>query len=140
MKSATSTEGNAWKDGDWCFFEFKLCQIVVKDGKVQEASDGMFRTSGHDLSYACRPLTLRNANLTQHAEHWSDKLHKEGHGGLNYPDIHRKLVELWCASCDSQEGDLVACEAVGEFARKVLAAIKNTKAIDGVPLLRQRLG
>ena len=128
-----------WKTGDWCFHEFKLCQIVVEGAKVQEASDGMFRTSGHDLSYACRPLTLANANLSQHAEHWSEKLHREGHGGLNYPDIHRKMVDLWCIACDAV-GDAEkksAGDAISAFAQAILKAVKGSGEVQGVRLLRR---
>ena len=134
--SAPNSHTAQWKDGDWCFYEYKLCQIAVKDGKVREASCGMFRTSGNDLSAECRPLTLRNANLSQHAQYWSDKLHKEGHAGLNHPDIHRKMVELWCAACDTDTKE--AAEAIGDFASKVLKATKEPVEIDGVPLIRRR--
>ena len=128
-----------WKDGDWCFHEYTLKQIVVKAGKVKEASCGQFRMSGNDLSDECRPLTLCNANLSQHAQYWSSRLHKEGHAGINHPDIHRKMVELWCAACDAKEGDEQgkAGDAIGVFARKVLDASKRTELIDGVPLIRR---
>lgn len=131
-----------WKNGDWCFYEFKLCQIVVKDGKVKEATDGMFHTSGQDLSYGCTPLTLNAANLTQHAQYWSDRLHKEGHPGLNYPDIHRKLAELWMDACRATDKDeqKTKGEAISKFAEAVLAAVKNAGEVDGVPLLRRRIG
>lgn len=141
-RSPSTPPQGPWKDGDWCFYEYKLCQIVVEDGRVTEASCGMFRTSGRDLSDACRPLTLRNANTSQHAQYWSDRLHKEGHAGLNHPDIHRKLVELWCAACDvpTEVKECAAFEAVGEFARKVLDASKRIEQVDGVELIRRRIG
>lgn len=131
-----------WKDGDWCFYEFKLCQIVVKDGKVKEATDGMFRTSGQDLSYGCAPLSLHAANLTQHAQHWSDRLHKEGPSGLNYPDIHRKLADLWMDACIATERDeqKEKGEAISKFAQAVLASVKNVGEVDGIPLFRRHIG
>ena len=129
-----------WKDGDWCFFEFKLCQIFIKYGKVQDASDGMFRTGGYDLSDRCRPLTLHNAYLSQVADHWSDKLHRDGNAGLNFPDIHRKLVDLWVIACDAAENDKKAIDAIGNFAQAVLDAQKNFGSVDGVRLLRTKFG
>lgn len=126
------------KTGDWCFYEYKLSQVEVEMGRVLRASDGMFSTSGQDLSGECRPLTLRNANLSQHAQYWSSRLHKEGHGGLNYPDIHRRMVELWIAACDAKESDKVAPEAMGKFAEAVLHAVRDAGEVDGVPLLRHR--
>ena len=135
-----ATHGSTWKNGDWCFYEYRLCQIVVEEGKVREASCGMFRTHGQDLSDSCRPLTLRNANLTQHTEYWSARLHKEGHAGLNHPDIHRRMVELWCAACDAKEGkpQEKAAEAIGAFAAAVLK--QESGEVDGVQLIRRRYG
>jgi hypothetical protein len=131
-----------WKNADWCFYEYKLAQIRVVDGKVREAKDGSFCTSGQDLADSCRPLTLRNASLSDHARYWSDRLHKEGHNGLNYPDIHRKLVELWCDACDAPEGEKQgkASDAIGEFAQQVLRALDESPEIQGVPLLRRKYG
>jgi len=129
----------AWKDGDWCFHEYTLKQITVEAGKVRSASCGMFRISGNDLSGECRPLTLQNANLSQHAQYWSGKLHKEGHAGLNHPDIHCHMVDLWCAACDAAEGkpQEKAAEAIATFAQAVLK--QQAGELDGVQLIRRRI-
>lgn len=130
------------KTGDWCLYEYKLAQVTVKDGAVREVRDGTFCTSGRDLSDQCRPLSLRNVSVSQLAEYWSDRLHKEGHAGLNHPDIHRHMVDLWCAACDAKEGaaQTDACEKIGKFAKAVLDATNNPGDVDGVPLIRRRYG
>lgn len=128
-----------WKTGDWCFYEYKLAQITrAEKGVPREVKDGMFCTSG-DLSYSCRPLTLVNSAISKHAEYWSDRLHADGHGGLNYPDIHRKMVDLWAAACDANAGKErdAACQQITDFANAILEAVRNSGSVMGVRLLRQ---
>ena len=129
-----------WKTGDWCFSEFKLSQITrSKNGVPTEIRDGSFSRMGGDLSYGCVPLTLRNSSISQLATYWSDRLHREGHGGLNYPRIHDKLVDLWLAACNAPEAEqAAACCKIEEFAMGVLDHVRNAGEVMGVPLLRRK--
>ena len=66
-----------WAKNEWCFFEFKLCQIQeVEEGRVTSVSDGSFNTSGRSLGDRCVPLTLRFANLSDRADYWSSQWHR----------------------------------------------------------------
>ena len=129
-----------WNKGDWCLYEYKLALITeMNDGRVTEIKDGTFCTGGYDLSSCCRPLSLRNVAISDLADYWSNRLHKEGHNGLNYPDIHRKLVDLWRDACDAARPEEEATtERIGAFAEAVLKAVNDAPQVDGVSLLRRR--
>ena len=130
-----------WSKDDWCFFEFNLVQIQeVKEGRVTSVSDGSFNTGGWDLSDRCLPLTLRTSAISDTLEYWSNRLHKEGNNALNYPDIHRKLVDLWyewCLTEAKSDAAHTAADRVRDFAEGILRRVKQDQSeeIEGVRLL-----
>lgn len=86
-------EQKDFKGGEWCIFEFKVGQ--VKQVKPYFAfSDSVVEISGQ-LWDRCVPLTLENKAIADHYGYYKDRIHKEGSRGLNFPDIHRWLVEHW---------------------------------------------
>src|SRR5215475_7024269 len=90
-----------WKAGDWCFCEFTL-QIVKEvreTGDICEVSDGHFCLSSNSLNYCCVPLSLAAKQVSDGYDYWRNRLHKEGGRLLNFPDIHRWLVNHWVETC-----------------------------------------
>jgi hypothetical protein len=75
----------------------------------------------------------------------NDKIHREGSNNLNYPDIHRYLVERWVAACKC-EPDKDACQKIIEESNKFVWEILeqchnlNRLSVQGVPLFRPKLG
>lgn len=134
------------KVGDWCFCEYKLSQIMEMDeGRITEVSDSMFRHSGHDLSDRCFPLSLMNCNISMCFQDMSDKIHSKGSNSLNYPDIHRHLVELWvnaCTNADVKEKAQKLIEDGNKFIQEILDKCQslNHLSVQGIPLFRPRLG
>jgi len=91
-----------WNKGDMCFFEFKLSRIeeTNQNGEPTEITDGHMRTStGGSFVGGCFPVTIDNKLISEAYERASDKIHREGLQGLNYPDIHRWLVTHWAGTC-----------------------------------------
>ena len=127
-----------WKVNDWCFCEFKLQQIKdMKEGRVTEVTDGFFSHSGHSLGDLCFPLSLHAKRASDTAEHWSREMHKLH--GLNFPDIHRKLVDLWADICEAPEKESTpAYEALEAFGKSVVEYVLNTKSqqVSGVSIYR----
>jgi hypothetical protein len=129
-----------YKVGDWCFHDFELCLIKdMKDNHVTEVTTGWINTSGNDLDV--RPLTLRNKRISENVESTSNKIHEEGNCGLNYPDIHTHLVELWLNACDTEDtaaGNEEANKILSQvciFREKVLKFSQNSPKVDGVRIL-----
>lgn len=139
MTTATTTP---FKAGDWVFCEFELQMIreVHDDGRVTEVTDGVCRHSGRDLSDRCRPLTYDFKQISDSFKWASDRLHREGSVGLNYPDIHRWLVEKWCEACD-HASDVEASRALLTELREFTENALRKSEIDsgyGFPLMRRR--
>lgn len=117
-----------WKVGDWCFCEFKLQQIIeAEEGRVTSVSDGFFNHGSHSLNDRCFPLSLFNKRASDEAENWSALIHKMG-TGLNYPDIHRKLVALWYDICEGgEERAEETFKALSDFGMGVQKAVDASK-------------
>jgi len=134
----------SWKTGDWCFFEWKLGQIKeTKNNGVTEFSDGMFSTSGHGLHDRMFPLTMRNKIISDTFESYSSDIHAKGARNLNFPDIHRKLVDLWVEAMESKETkEEVELRKVYDKTRKFFDGIMSEcqelkyKEVEGIPLFR----
>lgn len=125
--------------GDWVFFEFKLGQVKeVEGGRVCAVSDGYGTTGSHSLDDLCFPLSMEVKRISGEYEHWSSKLHREGSAGLNYPDIHRWLVEQWVACChhlDDREYVVSSYEELRRFCQELLE-IGRTPTRYGFPAMR----
>lgn len=90
--------------GDFGFFEFKLCQIKEMDEmKITSVSDGSFVTGSYYLSDRWFPLSLKNITISDYFEYYNRKLHESKfHQILNYPDIHRYIVDVWVDACNAK--------------------------------------
>jgi len=89
--------------GEFIFFEFELSQIKKMNAEeVWEVTDGMFGCSGRCLTERCVPLTLRNKVISDHFKYISKKIHDLNSNNLNYPDIHRSLVDMWIKACNTK--------------------------------------
>lgn len=132
---------NKWKVGDWCFFDYELVQIQkVENGNVRSVSTGIIGSSGN-LSERCFPLSLEIVRLSGYAKSWSDKLRSVTPSVLNYPDIHRKLVEIWVEGCESianEDAEKTTYESLRVFCEAILERLDEAKQfnVGGVRVLR----
>lgn len=81
-----------FKEGDWCFSNYELCQVVRMKGiEVVEVSTGIISRSGHYLTESCFHLDMAIKNISDNFAYWANKLHGVKGVNLNYPDIIRSL-------------------------------------------------
>jgi hypothetical protein len=122
-----------WKVGDWCFCEFKLQLIRSMSGiHIQEVNDGYFSHSGNTLNDRCFPLDLRVKLISENFENTSKKIHELHCNSLNYPDIHRYLVDLWAKTCENRKNDKYIEKAYKElldFYNTIVDSIDSQKKI-----------
>lgn len=126
--------------GEWVFCEFELSLIRRMDdeGRVREITDGSFSHSGFDLTDRCRKLTYEMKQIADAFAYESQRIHREGSRGLNYPDIHRWLVNHWTVTCDhlaDTEALKADYKALSDFVNTVLAQ-QQVDSGYGFPLLR----
>jgi len=132
-----------FKEGDWCFCEFKLQQIKkMQDDKVREVSDGYFSLTSSDLSDRSYPIETKYKLISDEVRHWCDEFHELDNYGLNYPDIHRKLIEMWCEMCENADNHDKLQKLYDKLAKFGNAIVKKVKdlsfeRIDGVRLFRR---
>ena len=130
------------KPNDWVYCEFKLGQIdSMEDERVTGFTDGSFHMGGNDLSDRCFPLNMRIKRISDEYDFVSDKLHKEGTNALNYPDIHRWLVNHWVETClcsDDKDLRIARYGKLNDFCDKVLQKCRDFKfeTVEGVRLGR----
>lgn len=140
MNGLTAT--TQFKVGEWVFCEFALSQILglSAEGCVNEVTDGVCRHFGFDLSERCMPLTLDMKQIADHFAWVSKEIHQKGSYGLNYPDIHRWLVNHWVQTCE-HAGDTAAMtddyKLLSDFHVSVLDK-QNVDSGYGFPLMRPR--
>jgi len=132
----------AFKVGDWVFFEFELHQVqaVRDDGRVVELSDGLGYHAGYDLTDRCFAMTLPIKRISDAVRFQSDRIHREGMRVLNFPDIHRWLVEMWVQACQAEIAANDArvrerLDTIGHFTNDVLQ-MQAMNTGYGFPLLR----
>jgi hypothetical protein len=127
--------------GDFIFFEFELSQIEeMKNKRITQVSTGHIQCSGQDLSYACRPLSMDIKVISDNFEYYSDKFHQSKFSHiLNYPDIHRKLVEMWTLACDTKNDDDLtkSLDDLRSFYNKTIEMCEETRAscVNGVRVI-----
>lgn len=118
-----------WKVNDWCFCEFKLQMIKeIKEGRITEVSDGYFCMGGHDLSDRCYPLSLQSKINSENVRRWSNDFHKIKNNTINYPEIHRTLVEKWQEICNAGNDNKILnilFEQLNKWGNKSLDRLKN---------------
>ena len=121
-----------WKVKDMCFFEFELSMIVeMSDIEVTEISTGIITTStGDSFNDRCFPVTLEIKCISSEYKFWANKLHVEGLGELNYPDIHRWLVSHWTRTClkpDDTEWIKSRYNELRDFSGEILCKCKELR-------------
>lgn len=113
-----------FKKNDWCYFDFKLCQIqeVITNGKVQSVTDGHICTGGNDLT--CLPMTIETKNISGIFKKLYDELYtKVPRMNLNFHDIHRHFVQRWEDACDGVNRGNKANEIIAkihDFQKEIL--------------------
>lgn len=132
-----------YKEGDWVYYDFKLCQIKeIEDGIYYRVTDGFFQTSGSALSDSFFPLDLRIKSISDEFKYHSDLFHKLSFNALNHPDINRKLVSMWIEACNNKDDN----EKIGEIYDKLHKFYDDVKmeiekirmiSINDVKLIRQ---
>lgn len=136
----TTSTATPFKVGDWVFCEFQLSQIdEIEDGRVTNISTGYIEMGSNDLNDRCFPLTKDMLRISGEFEFASKRIHREGHAGLNYPDIKRWMVDHWAATCRHVD-DVSAVkrdyERLHEFVNAMLKPIGDSGY--GFPLVRPR--
>lgn len=126
----------------WCFFEFELFQIKeMEDDRVTEITNGYTTGGSFDFSDRIKPLTLPYKIASEEVHAVSRRLHKEGPRGLNFPDIHRYLVDIWLRLCDAYDVNLqgnhirAIYDELYEFQHAALNVGKDTVS-HGVQLIK----
>lgn len=128
------------KVDDWGYHDFELGQVKeITDGRVTEFTTCYIRTGGYDLNFY--PLTSKTKVISDGFKAVSSEIHREGHAGLNYPDIHRWLVDRWEEALALDENDAQAVRKVWDqletFKRAMLEPEPPSKY--GFPKIRRRV-
>lgn len=130
-----------WKVGDWGIFEFELSMIKeMKGSEITSVSDGTICTGGLSLNDRFFPLDLKTKQLSDSVNYWRNKFHRDCKG-LNYPDLHRKLVQVWVGLIEVKEDEKMLTKAIKElddFGTEVCRKAQDLKYVDvgGVNIFR----
>jgi hypothetical protein len=126
------TRDETWKVGDWCFCEFKLKQVreIEDDGRVSEVSDGWCSHGSWDIRDRMIPLSLESKRISDSVAGVENRIREEERGsGLNWPDIHRKLVDLWVDAWRMYEsGHSDPLREVLNFQQETIEAIRDVRS------------
>ena len=131
-----------FKQGEWCFCEFALQQVMETEGnRITAVSDGMFRLDGHDLSDRCYPLEMKVKQISDTVAYWSKEFHALKNNALNHPDLNRELIRRWVELCDNRENENRLKELydkLSEFGNSVIRRVRDLKfeEVEGVSLFR----
>lgn len=125
-----------YEEGEWCIHEFNVSQIkkVDKETGWVDVSDGLF-SYGTTKPSDCVPLTLRNLSIAKCFESVRSRIHEEySIIDLNFPDIHRWLVQHWIdtteALNDEDITDLKTNEhwnKLRQFEQDIKDGVRNSK-------------
>lgn len=132
-----------FKQGEWCFCEFALQQVMETEGnRITGVSDGMFRHGGHDLSDRCYPLEMKVKQISDTVAYWSKEFHALKNNALNHPDLNRELIRRWVELCDNRENENRLKELydkLSEFGNSVIRRVRdlNFEEVEGVSLFRR---
>ena len=131
-----------FKQGEWCFCEFALQQVMETEGnRITAVSDGIFRQDGHDLSDRCYPLEMKVKQISDTVAYWSKEFHALKNNALNHPDLNRELIRRWVELCDNRENEKRLKELydkLSEFGNSVIRRVRDLKfeEVEGVSLFR----
>jgi len=130
-----------FKEGDWCFCEFKLQQILkIEDGEITGVSDGICTMGGH-LNDSCYPLDMKIKQISDGVAFWHKKFHDLSVSSLNHPDLNQALIEKWIEMCENKDNaDKLKklYKRLDEFGKSIIEKvddIKNEK-IEGIKIFR----
>lgn len=132
-----------FKEGDWCFCQFKLQQIHrTDDTNITSVSDGDFSLSGSDLSGQCFPLTMEIKRISDNVYYWSNEFHKLKNLNVNHPDLHLELIRRWseiCENIDDKSKVVDLSSKLTDFAKNVIHRINSyeNNEVEGVRLFRR---
>lgn len=130
-----------WKVGDWGFFEFELAYIKEMEGdNIVGVGTGIIDTSSSSFNDRFFPLDVTTKQISDTVKYWSDRFHKECRM-LNFPDINRKLISLWCDAVEVKDNEKKIKEAydkINSFGRTVIEKSRDKKyeEVDGVNIFQ----
>jgi len=132
-----------FKEGDWCFSNFELCQIQKMDGdEVEEVSTGVIRRTGWYLTDSCFHLDMKIKNISDTFSYWHDRLHAVKSVNLNYPDIMRSLESRWEDACNKANNVKYTEEVYNNLSRFCNSIIQKAEdlqeeSVEGISLIRR---
>lgn len=139
-----------WKKGDKALFEHKQVTITdVEDGHVWSVSDGMFSTSGNNLTNRLFPLSDKGLEIAKTYEDWYNSLYKLAETmNLNWPDISGHTDDMFEESMrmlignggETSEGLSGSLLKAAEFFAATIAKINFVKnlTVDGIQIFIRR--
>jgi hypothetical protein len=110
-----------FKPGDWLLYEWELAFVrEVENGRVTHVVTDFFSHGGNNLDDQCVMLTARNNAVSSNFRDLSRRLHAIKGQSLNYPDLHRWLVDLWVTACHHENSTALvhAQEGVANIERR----------------------
>lgn len=135
-----------YKIGDDIYCEFKPGKVARLNsyGGVAEVDYGYGSLSGADLNNTVRRATPEVKTVSARFEALQGRIRAaEGRMSINWPDIHRHLVQLWKDVCDrNSEGDKslydAAVEAAEYFVNSLITDMKKLREhrVQGIKLFR----
>jgi len=134
-----------FRQGDWCFCEFKLQQIKeMEKNCITSVTDGNFSHGSSDLSDRCYPLEMKYKQISENVDYWKKKIQELNNNSLNYPDIHRAFIEKWCEMCDNADDHdklRILYDKLAEFSRTIISKVQDsrTEIVDGVRIFGRQL-
>jgi hypothetical protein len=132
-----------FKQGEWCFCEFVLQQVIeTEENRITAVSDGMFRLSSNDLSDRCYPLEMIIKIISDEVAYWSKEFHSLKINTLNYPDLNKELIRRWIELCDNRDNEKLLQELfdkLSNFCNSVVNKARdlNFEEVEGVSLFRK---
>jgi hypothetical protein len=133
-----------FKVGDWCYYEFELHQVKeTEEDRITSVSDGFALTGSHDISNYCFPVEMEVKKISDEVSNWYKDVRKAaGISNINYPQIHRKFVDLWRNICENRNNDKLYEKYWDElctFGNDLLRKLRDMglEEVDGIRILRQ---
>lgn len=129
-----------WKEGDWCFYDYKLYQIleVKSDGSVRTISDGIFILSSSDFSDSCFPLNMENKRISDTFTYLYEKLRRETNGiKLNHANVQRYCIQQWLNAIKNKKSSYSIIRNFEDWCKEVINKanlLKDDYTIKGVKL------
>jgi len=129
--------------GDKCYCDFELGRVERLDNeKVTGVRLAGIKLVGGRLK--CFPPSDSVKQISDIYKRWQGRLHDEGIGSLNYPDMHSWLLEHWERTCEeANDNDFgwrtKRYDEVKEFSLEILDKCKELRELvlkSGIRFLR----